>query len=138
MRLWDTLGMRHALIMLLLAISMTAAPAIGFGQTASKAEAQVAQEIAKCMVQNAPTDWRKLFMIIELPEPNAPAGRVRYIATRDFSPDPAAYTPCDPQLPAKLLMDAREAQPAERRGWTGARLTISSDGRFDLNYDYPK
>ena len=138
MRLWDTLGMRHALIMLLPAVAMTAAPAIGFGQTASKAEAQAAQEIAKCMVQNAPTDWRKLFMIIELPEPNAPAGRVRYMATRDFSPDPAAYTPCDPQLPAKLLMDAREAQPAERRGWTGARLIISSDGRFDLNYDYPK
>lgn len=130
--------MRHALIMLLLAVSMTAAPAIGFGQTASKAEAQVAQEIAKCMVETAPNDWRKLFMIIELPEPGAPSGRVRYMATRDFSPDPVAYTPCDPQVPAKLLMDSRETQPAERRGWTGARFTISSDGRFDLNYDYPK
>jgi hypothetical protein len=124
--------------MLLLAIAMTAAPAIGFGQTASKAEAQVAQEIAKCMVQNAPTDWQKLFMVIELPEAGAPSGRVRYMATRDFAPDPIAYTPCDPQTPAKLLMEARETQSAERRGWTGARFTIQRDGRFDLNYDYPK
>jgi len=134
MRLWDTLGMRHALIMLLLA----AIPAIGFGQTASKAEAEVAQEIAKCMLETAPSDWQKLFMIIELPEAGAPAGRVRYMATRDFAPDPVAYTPCDPQVPAKLLMEARETQATERRGWTGARLIISRDGRFDLNYDYPK
>jgi len=130
--------MRHALIMLLLAIAITAAPAIGFGQTASKAEAEVAQEIAKCMLQTAPNDWQKLFMIIELPEANAPSGRVRYMASRDFAPDPEAYTPCDPQVPAKLLMDARESQAAERRGWTGARFVISRDGRFDLNYDYPK
>ena len=130
--------MRHAVIMLLLAISITAAPAIGFGQTASKAESQVAQDIAKCMVETAPNDWRKLFMIIELPEAGAPSGRVRYMVTRDFAPDPVAYTPCDPQLPAKLLMEARESQPAERRGWTGARFIVSSDGRFDLNYDYPK
>ena len=134
MRLWDTLGMRHALIMLLLA----AIPAIGFGQTASKAEAEVAQEIAKCMLETAPSDWQKLFMIIELPEAGAPAGRVRYMATRDFAPDPVAYTPCDPQVPANLLMEARETQATERRGWTGARLIISRDGRFDLNYDYPK
>jgi hypothetical protein len=124
--------------MLLLASAITAAPAIGFGQTASKAEAQVAQEIAQCMVTNAPGDWQKLFMIIELPEPGAPSGRVRYMATRDFAPDPVAYTPCDPQTPAKLLMDARETQSAERRGWTGARFTNQRDGRFGLNSDYPK
>lgn len=124
--------------MLLLASAITAAPATGFGQTASKAEAQVAQEIAKCMLETAPSDWQKLFMLIELPEPGASSGRVRYMVTRDFAPDPAPYTPCDPQVPAKLLMDARDTQAAERRGWTGARLIISRDGRFDLNYDYPK
>ena len=51
--------MRHALIMLLLAIAMTAAPAIGFGQTASKAEAEVAQEIAKCMASRVPEPIEK-------------------------------------------------------------------------------
>lgn len=126
--------MRHALIMLLLAT----APATGFGQTATKAESRVAEEIAQCMVQGAPNDWQRLYMIVELPEPLAPAGRVRYMATRDFAPDPIAFTPCDPQLPAKLLMDSRESQAAERRGWTGARFTIQRDGRFDLNYDYPR
>ena len=66
--------MRHALIMLLLAIAMTAAPAIGFSQTASRAEAEIAQEIAQCMVQGPPVDWARLYMIIELPEAGAPSG----------------------------------------------------------------
>lgn len=126
--------MRHALIMLLLA----AAPVIGFGQTASREEGQAVTQIAECMAKGPPEDWQRLYMIIELPEPGAPAGRVRYMATRDFAPDPVAYTPCDPQKPAKILMDARETQPPERRNWTGARLVIHRNGRFDLNYDYPK
>jgi hypothetical protein len=147
--------MRHLLIMLLLA----AAPAIGFGQaatkpeggatkpeavttkpegTATKAEGEVVQEIAKCMVEGPPRDWERLYMIIELPEAGAPSGRVRYMAQSDFSPDPVAYKPCDPSRPAQLLMDARENQAAERRGWTGARLVIHRSGRFDLNYDFPR
>lgn len=118
---------------------LAAAPAVGFGQTASKAESQVALEIAQCMVEGPPPDWTRLYMIIELPEPNATNGRARYVADRDFSPDPVAYKPCDPARPAQLLMDARESQPAERRGWTGARFVIHRDtGRFDINYDYPR
>src|SRR3954465_7336524 len=109
--------MRHALIMLLLA----ALPATGFSQPAPTAESEVAQEIAKCMVQTAPNDWQRLFMIVELPEAGAPSGRVRYMARGDFPPEPVPYTPCDPQLPAKLLMDSPESQSAEPRGWTGAR-----------------
>jgi hypothetical protein len=121
--------------MLLLALS----PAPGFGQTANKVESQVAQEIAQCMVEGPPPDWTRLYMIIELPEPNAASGRTRYMADRDFSPDPVAYKPCDSAKPARLLMDARESLPAERRGWTGARFVIHRDtGRFDISYDYPR
>ena len=130
--------MRHALIMLLLAIAMTAAPAIGFSQTASRVEAEVAQEIARCMVEGPPPEWDRLFMIIELPEAGAASGRVKYLAENDFTREPVAYKPCDPQKPAQLLMDARENLSAEKRGWTGARLVIHRSGRFDLNYDYPK
>ena len=130
--------MRHALIMLLLAVAITSAPAIGFSQTASKTEAEVAQQIAQCMVEGPPEDWERLYMIIELDEPGAPAGRVRYVAEGKTSTQQTAYVPCDPREPARLLMDARESQSAERRGWTGARLVIHRSGRFDLNYDYPK
>lgn len=126
--------MRHALIMLLVA----AVPAIGFGQSASKPEAEAVLKIAKCLAEGPPEDWQRLYMVVELPEPGSPSGRARYLAQRDFAADPVAYTPCDPQQPAKILMDSRESQAPERKGWTGARLVIHRDGRFDLNYDYPR
>ena len=126
--------MRHTLIMLLAALL----PATGFGQTASKTETETAAEIAQCMAQTAPDDWQQLYMVIELPEAGAPAGRVRYLAMRLTTAVPEPYVPCDPKKPAQLLMESRADQSAERRGWTGARLVIHRNGRFDLNYDYPK
>lgn len=126
--------MKHALIMLLAA----AFPATGFAQTASQAETQTVLQIAECMAEGPPQDWQRLYMVVELPEPGAPSGRVRYLVARDFAPEPVAYAPCDSQKPAQLLMDSRSTQAPERKGWTGARLVIHRSGRFDLNYDYPK
>lgn len=126
--------MRHALIMLLAALF----PLAGFGQTASKAEAELVQELAPCLVQGVPENWERIYMVVELPEPGAPSGRVRYLVTRDSAPDPLPYVPCDPKKPAELLMESRKDQAPERRGWTGARLTIRRDGRFDISYDYPQ
>jgi len=120
--------------MLLLAVS----PASGFGQTATPAEAEAVQEIAQCLVQGAPQDWQRLYMVIELPEPGASTGRVKYLAMRDFAADADPYVPCDAKHPAQVLMDSRANQSAERRGWVGARLIVHRTGRFDLNYDYPK
>jgi hypothetical protein len=125
--------MRHALIMLLAALSLPA-----LAQTASTAEAELVQQLAPCLVQGVPGNWERIYMVMELPEAGAPSGRVRYLVTRDSAPDPAPYTPCDRQKPAQLLMDSRKDQSPERRGWTGARLTIHRNGRFDLNYDYPR
>lgn len=126
--------MRHALIMLLSVLL----PLDGFGQTASKAEAELVQQLAPCLVQGLPENWERIYMVMELPEPGAPSGRVRYLVTRETAPDPLPYVPCDARKPAELLMESRKDQSAERRGWTGARLTIHRSGRFDINYDYPR
>jgi hypothetical protein len=115
-----------------------ALPAVGFAQTASQAETKAVLQIAECLADGPPQDWRQLLMVVELPEAGSSSGRARYQVTSDFGPDPVAYTPCDPQKPAQILMDARSELPAERRGWIGARLVIHRSGRFDLNYDYPK
>ena len=126
--------MRHLLIMLLLALG----PASGFAQTASLAETEAVARIAECLVQGTPSDWQRLYMVIELGEPGAETGQVRYLAARASAPDePVAYTPCDIRKPATILIEARKRQVPERKGWTGARLILHDDGKFELNYDYP-
>jgi hypothetical protein len=125
--------MKHALIILSLL------PACAFGQAASPAETDAVLQIAECIAQGAPPDWQRLTMVVELSEPLADTGQVRYLATRQSNPDqPVAYTPCDPRRPARVLIDSRDVQAPERKGWIGARLVLHNDGKFELNYDYPK
>ena len=78
-------------------------------------------------------------MVVELSRPGESTGDVRYLVARDSMGDKLEpFTPCDTDLPARILVDLRGAQPAERRGWTAARLVVERDGRFRLNYDFPK
>ena len=127
--------MRQILIMLALA----AAPASMFAQSASISETTAVARIAECLVQGAPNDWQRLYMVVELENPGDETGNVRYLAARAADPDhPVAYTPCDLKKPARVLIEARKRQVPERKGWVGARLVLHEDGKFELNYDYPK
>jgi hypothetical protein len=132
--------MNHRLIMLALAAApLLVAPRPALSQGASISETNAVARIAECLVVNAPDDWQQLTMEVHLDEPGAENGRVRYLAKRAASPDqPVAYTPCDAAKPAKVLIEARKQQRPERKGWTGARLVLHNDGKFQLNYDYPK
>jgi len=118
---------------------LAAAPAAAFAQTASIAETTAVARIAECLIIGPPSDWQKLHMVVELAEPGAETGQVRYLAVRESAPDtPVPYVPCDPKKPAQILIQSRKDQVPERKGWTGARLTIHENGKFELNYDYPK
>jgi hypothetical protein len=126
--------MRHAFIILL-----TAAAPAAFGQAASQAETEAISAIGECLLEGLPSDWRLAQMIVELPEPLAATGSAQYLVARGEIKDRLEpFTPCDVRKPARTLIEIRERQPPERRGWTAARLVLHPDGRFELNYDYPK
>ena len=115
------------------------APGFGFAQSASLAETDAVARIAECIAQGAPEDWQRLYMVIDLAKPGDETGQVRYLAARASAPnEPVAYTPCDTRKPAVILLEARKRQTPERKGWIGARLILYENGKFELNYDYPK
>jgi hypothetical protein len=108
-------------------------------QEANQNEAQAVTEIARCMMQGLPENWVRAQMVIQLEHPGEATGAVRYLVTRKDAEDrPEPFTPCDTDLPASILVGLRGVQPAERRGWTAARLVVERDGSFRLNYDFPK
>jgi hypothetical protein len=125
--------MRHVLIMLWLALTPWAA----FAQGASLGETDAVARIAECIVEGAPPDWQRLYMVIDLAKPGDDAGEVRYLAKRASEERLVAYTPCDLRKPALILIQARKRLPPERKGWISARLTFEEDGKFSLHYDYP-
>ena len=127
--------MRHALIILLAAI----APARALAQQATSAEVDTMTAIAECLAEGLPADWRQAHMIVELAEPGASSGNVQYLVSRGEIKDKLEpFTPCDVRKPARALIDMRQSQPSERRGWTTARVVLNPDGSFELNYDFPK
>jgi hypothetical protein len=108
-------------------------------QPASEKETRLLGAIAQCLIEGLPGDWQRAQMTVELDSPGAPDGAVRYLFSRTLSRDQLEpFTPCDKRRPATTLVELRELQTQERRGWKTARFVVNRDGKFDLTYDYPK
>ena len=50
----------------------------------------------------------------------------------------AAFTPCDPREPAQNVYKLNGVLEADKRNWIRATLFLSNEGKFELQYDYPK
>ncbi|HZQ73094.1 MAG TPA: hypothetical protein VFB08_09275 [Burkholderiales bacterium] len=123
----------------LLAALVLALPTSLAAQEASKQEAAAVQSIVECLVQGLPHDWVRAEMTVELAAPGAASGDVEYTAVRRGAEDRReSFTPCDVRKPARTLLDGRKSQAAARRGWTRAVLVVQPDGKFSLNFEYPK
>lgn len=126
--------MRHVLAVLALAL-----PASLCAQEASKQDTRVVQSIVECLVQGLPEDWVRAEMTVELATPGAQTGDVEYtVVRRGAEEHRESFTPCDLRKPPRTLLDARKSQPPAKRGWTRAQLVLQRDGKFGLNYQYPK
>ena len=130
--------MKRCLIVPLLAASLGAAAQAPAGKEASAAEGRAVTAIVECLAPGLPEDWRQAVMVVELARPGDETGEVRYLVTRGNSETTESFLPCDIRKPTTMLFEVRREQPAARRGWTGARLTIYRDGKFGLKYDYPR
>ena len=128
--------MKHLIIIALLA----AAPFSVRAQQASEEETRLLNEIAQCLAVGLPHDWRQAEMLIELKSPEAETGEVRYLMMRNLSGGQyETFLPCNERQPARdLVVEMRKLQPAEKRGWKGARLVVYRNGKFDLTLDYSK
>jgi len=108
-------------------------------QEANQTELEAITEIAQCMVEGLPENWVTAHMIVELSQPGDSTGGVRYLVARKDAEDKLEpFTPCDHDRPPSILVSLRGVQPVERQGWTTARLVVERDGKFRLNYDFPK
>ena len=115
------------------------APAAAVAETATEAQTRILQDIFKCLAAGLPADWREAEMFVTLKKPGDVNGEVRFTLIRKLSGGQVElFRPCSDRQPAReLTVELRKLQPAERRGWTSARLTYQREGKFDLNFEYP-
>ena len=99
------------------------------------------QEIFDCLAVGLPKDWTRAWVVVtEI----ADAGKERRFESQSFYADsPAAVAgkplaTCGAEVVARGVIALSADLPAEQRRWKKARLTYSSEGKFDLAYDYGK
>lgn len=99
----------------------------------------VIQDIANCVLEGLPQDWKfARVKVIELSHD----GREREFEAKYtyVGPDGAEkpFKPCDLRLPGFYLYKLNGALEPDKRNWKRATLVLSSEGKFDLNYEYDK
>ncbi|HYG54158.1 MAG TPA: hypothetical protein VD965_02555 [Burkholderiales bacterium] len=127
--------MRH-LVMIVALLAATAAGA----QQASEDEAGAVSAIFRCLAAGLPDNWGRAHVLMTLPSPGATEGNVRYLVAPDGAPDKLdPFSPCDPAVPARILLELRKTLPTEKQNWTGAQVELVRQGStFRITYDYPK
>jgi hypothetical protein len=124
------------LVMLLALLATAGAGA----QQPSEDDVGAVSAIFQCLAEGLPENWGRAHVLVTLPEAGAENGNVRYLVAPEGLPDKIdAFAPCDPAVPARILIKLRETLPAERRGWTGAQVEfVRAGSSFRITYDYPK
>jgi len=115
------------------------APPKPAAQTEAGSDENVLQNIASCMLVGLPQGWRTAqVQVIQL----FFDGKRREFEAKYFyslaDGKPVAYIPCDAREPAVNVYKLNGALELDKRDWNRATLTLMSDGKFDLTYDYPK
>jgi len=125
----------------LLAALAIAAALAGPAQAQKQPNPKAIQEIFDCLAVGLPKDWKKAWVVVtEL----ADAGKERRFESRSFYADSSGamagkpLATCSAEVVAKGVIALTADLPAEQRRWKEARLTYTSEGKFDLYYDYGK
>jgi hypothetical protein len=110
-------------------------------QAQKQPDPKAVQEIFDCLAVGLPKDWKKAWVVVtEL----ADTGKERRFESQSFYADSSGamagkpLATCGAQIVAKGVIALTADLPAEQRRWKEARLTYTSEGRFDIYYDYGK
>ena len=110
-------------------------------QAQKQPDLKAIQEIFDCLAVGLPADWKKAWVVVtEITE----AGKERRYESKSFYAVAAADNAGNPLVSCSSEEVARGVYflsadlPAEQRRWKEAKLTFTSEGKFDLHYDYGK
>jgi len=116
-------------------------PAAKASAEEESAGVKAVERIYACMAQGLPKDWGRAWVVVtELAgdsKERSFEGKFFYSLDRAGS-KPLPLTPCDAQDVAQRVYALNEFLDYEKRQWKAATLVFTSDGKFELKYDYTK
>jgi len=127
----------HKHLVVLAVAALLAGPA----QAQKQPDPKAIQEIFDCLAAGLPKAWQRAWVVVS---EIADTGKARRFESQSFyaeSSTAMAGKPlktCGAETVAKGVIALSAELPAEQRRWKEARLTFTSDGKFNLHYDYGK
>ena len=93
---------------------------------------QIVTKIAACMVENAPQDWQRFIVTVD-------RGKSTHkVVTGSPDSAPKDAKPCRADYTAKAVNAFRETQDDKAKTWTAVVITMEKDGRYTVDFKYPK
>jgi len=105
----------------------------------SEANVKAVERIFQCIAEGLPKEWRQARVVVtEISGSDKERnfeGKFEYSTQADGS-KPEPLKPCDPREVAQGVYDLNEFLSPEKRKWKVATLTFTSEGKFEIKYDY--
>jgi hypothetical protein len=105
----------------------------------NEANVKAVEKIFECIAAGLPKEWRQARVVItEIASANKERsfeGKFEY-STEASGAKPVPLAPCDPREVARGVYELNEFLAPEKRQWKVATLTFTSEGKFEIKYDY--
>ena len=101
----------------------------------------IIEDIFECIAEGLPQGWKKSWIAIRQVGGTANATTRKFEATFLYATDPAdkkgmPFKPCGAERVRYGMVSLNDYLTPSQRRWTGATLTFTSDGNFNIDYDY--
>lgn len=115
-----------------------APPAPGPGQ---ERDPKIIADIFACVSEGLPEGWKKAWFVISEVERNVDGSSRKYEARFRFATSSndrkgRPFKPCGAERVREGVVALNDYLPDSQRRWTGATFTFTSEGEFEIKYDY--
>jgi hypothetical protein len=118
-----------------------AKPRVSAQQQPGPPDPAVIERMFGCLAPGLPKDWKKAWVTVTAEAPGEVPGKFQistFYATDMADKSGQALKPCGWDPFVEGFFELNQSLAEDRRAWKTARLTINSEGKFELTYDYSK
>jgi len=96
-------------------------------------DAKTVEQIFSCLAPGLPAEWRRAW--VEVSHAGGALTAKFYFTTSLRREDGEEFTPCNAQEVTRRIAALSDGLPAEQQRWRSARLSIDSEGAYELTYE---
>jgi hypothetical protein len=105
---------------------------------AGKPDPRLIEAIFACLSPGLPNEWKKAWIVLSEAGPGRGLDAKFFYSDKPGDERGEPLVPCNAREVADRVLGLNELLPPDKRHWREARLLITSDGAYELKYDYPK